>query len=152
MNIRIRTNLVSGIIFLLFSIILLVIIPVEIQQTYQQNQYIDAKAIPQMIGVFMLIVSIYLILKGTLLKKEVIKEYELRPEVMGLVFILVLALYVFLIGILGFLVSSLLLAAFTLFYEKVRNWKLWVIVLAMVLVVYFAFTAGLGINFPSLLN
>lgn len=150
MNIKIRTNLVSGIIFLIFSIALLIIIPMEIQQTYQQNQYIDAKAIPQMVGVFMLVVSIYLILKGTILKKEVIKEYELKPEAMGIVFILVLALYVFLIGILGFLISSLLLAAFTLFFQKVKSWKLWVIVISMVLVVYFAFTLGLGINFPSL--
>ena len=67
MNIKIRTNLVSGILFLIFSIVLLIIIPKEIQQTYQQNQYISAKAIPQLIGIFMLAVSVYLIIQSIVL-------------------------------------------------------------------------------------
>ena len=85
MNIKIRTNLVSGILFLIFSIVLLIIIPKEIQQTYQQNQYISAKAIPQLIGIFMLAVSVYLIIQSIVLKKETIKELELKPELIGLV-------------------------------------------------------------------
>ena len=152
MNIKIRTNLVSGILFLIFSIVLLIIIPKEIQQTYQQNQYISAKAIPQLIGIFMLIVSIYLIVQSIVLKKETIKELELKPELMGLVYILILAIYVALIGVLGFLVSSLLLSVVTMLWQKVRSWKQWAVSIAMAFIVYFAFTEGLGITFPTFLG
>lgn len=152
MKIKVRTNLVSGILFLILSIVLLIIIPHQIQQTYQENQYVSAKAIPQLIGYIMLAISIYEILKGTVLKKEVVKEFELKPEAMGLLFVFVLVLYVVLIGLIGFLLSSILLVVGTLLWQRVKNWKHWVAVIVATLVIYFAFAEGLSVAFPTLLN
>ena len=152
MTIKVRTNLVSGIIFLIMAIALLILIPKEIVQTYQQNQYIDAKAIPQLIAYFMLAVSISLILKGTVFKKEVIKEFELAPELVGLGFICILALYVFAMKYIGLLFDSIILATITLSITKVKKWKIWVIVMVSIVIVYFAFTFGLSIYFPRLIK
>lgn len=150
MTIKLRTNLISGIIFLVFSIILLFIIPKEIVQTYTQNQYIDADTIPKLIGYFMMGVSIYLILKGTILKKEVIKEIELAPEIVSLGFIFILAIYVAIIPFVGFLIASLLLGGVCLAIEKVNNWKVWLLVFGVIVLIYFGFEKGLGLTFPNL--
>ena len=69
-----------------------------------------------------------------------------------LVYILILAIYVALIGVLGFLISSLLLSAVTMLWQKVRSWKQWAVSIAMAFIVYFAFTEGLGITFPTFLG
>lgn len=150
MTIKLRTNLISGIIFLIFSIVLLFIIPKEIVQTYTQNQYIDADTIPKLIGYFMMGVSIYLILKGTVLKKEVIKEIELAPEMVSIGFVIILALYVAIIPFAGFLIASLLLGGVCLAIEKVKNWKVWLLVFGIIVLIYFGFEKGLGLTFPNL--
>ena len=114
MDIKVRTNLVSGIVFLILSGILLAVIPEQIKQTYQQNQYIDAKAIPQMIGCVTAAISLLLIVKSLVFHQETVRSFAVKPEMMAILYFGGLLVYLFLIPRLGFLISSLILGAGTM--------------------------------------
>lgn len=149
MEVKIKTNLVSGIIFFILSCILLAVIPQQIRQTYQQNQYIDAKAIPQMIGCVTALISVLLIVKSLVFHQETVKTYVVKPEMMAILYFCGLLLYLVLIPHLGFLLSSLLLGAGTMAYQKVKSVRQWAVVLAIMIVIYFGFSKGLNIILPE---
>ncbi|WP_215698345.1 tripartite tricarboxylate transporter TctB family protein [Clostridium sp. MCC353] len=149
MEIKIKTNLVSGILFLILSGVLLAVIPAQIRQTYQQNQYIDAKAIPQMVGCITALISVILIVKSLVLHQETIKVYAVKPEMMAVLYFCGLLFYLFLIPRLGFFLSSLLMGVGTMAYQKVKSVKQWLVVLAIMVVIYFGFSKGLNIMLPE---
>lgn len=149
MEIKVRTNLVSGIIFLILSGVLLAIIPEQIKQTYQQNQYIDAKAIPQMIGWVTAAISVILIGKSVLFHQETVRTFSVKPELMAIIYFAGLIVYLFLIPRLGFLLSSLILGAGTMAYQKVKSVKQWAVVLVIMVIIYFGFSKGLNIILPE---
>lgn len=149
MAIKVKTNLISGIVFLLAAGLLLLVIPEQIKQTYQQNQYIDAKAIPQMIGMVAALLSAILIIKSLFLHQEVVKIFVVKPELMAILYFIGLLLYLVLIPRLGFLVASLLLGVGTMAYQKVKSWKQWAVVLVTMVIIYFGFSKGLNIYLPE---
>ena len=149
MEIKIKTNLVSGILFLILSGILLAVIPAQIRQTYQQNQYIDAKAIPQMVGCMTALISVILIIKSLVLHQETVKIYAVKPELMAVLYFCGLLAYLFLIPRLGFFFSSILMGAGTMAYQKVKSGRQWLIVLTIMIVNYFGFSKGLNIMLPE---
>lgn len=149
MEIKVKTNLVSGVVFLVLSIMLLAVIPSQIRQTYQQNQYIDAKAIPQMVGGITALLSMILIVKSLVFHQETVKVYVVKPELMAVLYFGGLLLYLVLIPHLGFFLSSLVMGAGTMAYQKVKSVRQWLIVLAIMIVIYFGFSRGLNIMLPE---
>lgn len=149
MEIKVRTNLVSGIVFLILSGILLAVIPEQIKQTYQQNQYIDAKAIPQMIGCVTAAISLLLIVKSLVFHQETVRSFAVKPEMMAILYFGGLLVYLFLIPRLGFLISSLILGAGTMAYQKVKSVRQWAVVLIIMVAIYYGFSKGLNIFLPE---
>ncbi|WP_422386972.1 tripartite tricarboxylate transporter TctB family protein [Cytobacillus oceanisediminis] len=112
---------------------------------------INARTIPRLIAIVILICSLLLIIQGFFFteKKEVnINKSVLLKEFRGIGMIFIFIGYGFIIDKLGFTISSLLLCTSCLLFYKVKNWKYYAVTCAVVFIVYFVFANALNVNLP----
>jgi putative tricarboxylic transport membrane protein len=147
---RIRTDLIGGAVFLIFSVILYLIIPNQIKQTYTQNQYINALIVPRMIAYLIGGFSLVLVLKSVVLKKDNVVVLEVSKELASLIFFGLMLVYLILIPILGYLISMIAMSITSLAYQKVKSIKQYIAVLIINIVVYVGFTYVLKVPLPKL--
>ena len=124
MKVIIKTDLVSGIFFLVLSLFLFFSIPSQI--VVLEKTTINAQSVPYLLSVLIFIMSLKLIIVDIvklMLKKQVTeKEFDLKIEGKALLLFSILIGYLVLIPLFGFLISSLLMFLAFLVFFKARNW------------------------------
>lgn len=146
-----NTNFVSGIIFLIVSIGVLVLLPAQIDT--MENGPITAQTIPGLLAKVVLVCSIYLIGQGIFDKKNkpiIITSHNIKRELRSTLMVAIYAAYAVLIPLTGFLIASLLLAIGLLAFYKIKIWYYYAIACSIVLLVYFVFEKLLFVKFPGL--
>ena len=88
-----------------------------------------------------------LIVQSLVLKKDEVREIELRQEAKGLLYMLILLAYGWGFSR-SFLISTSLLGAVTLALQKDKKPLHYVVVVAVVVVLYFTFTELLHVRLP----
>lgn len=149
MRIKVNSNIVSGLIFFILSMLILLFMPQQIMITEDSN--INAQTIPRLVTVVMLICSVLLFIQGIFFneKKEVnFSKKALWKEFRGVTIIAIFIVYGFLINRIGFLLSSLFLASACLVFFKVKDWRIFAVVFVIVFIIYYGFAEGLNVNLP----
>lgn len=154
MKIRTNSNLTSGVLFLVVSIILYCLIPSQIQTL--ETTAITAQTVPTLLIRGLLLCSIILIIQGACDKNK--KEYVISParlrdpafraQAKTLIYIVMLLAYALIMPHIGFVPASLLLANGILLYFGARKWYYYVVSSANVLIAYFVFKNLLQVSLP----
>lgn len=146
MKIKLNSNMVTGAIFLVISVILYVLIPSQIK-TYETGS-MTAATVPTLLIRILLACSVILLAQGLLSKDK--KEYyistalfqkESLKRLKPVIYIAMLLAYAVLMPRIGFIIASLLLANGILAYFGTRKWWFYLIASANVFLAYFAFRA-----------
>ena len=146
MKIKLNSNMVTGAIFLVISVILHVLIPSQIK-TYETGS-MTAATVPTLLIRILLACSVILLAQGLLSKDK--KEYcistalfqkESLKRLKPVIYIAMLLAYAVLMPRIGFIIASLLLANGILAYFGTRKWWFYLIASANVFLAYFAFRA-----------
>lgn len=146
MKLKLNSNIATGVLFLIISVVLHILIPSQIQ-TFETGT-ITATTVPTILIRAMILCSIILLVLGIMSKEKT--EYVLsgsmfcRENLIRLkpaIYILMLIIYAVILPHAGFIISSLLLSNGILLYFGTRKWWFYAIVSANVLIAYAAFQA-----------
>lgn len=145
---RVPTKMASGIFSMASGGAAAALIPGQIDISGQTGG-ITSRTTPYILAGSIFLLGCWLLFSSVVLKKEDYREISVSDEISRMGFILSLALYVFVMDIIGFLVSSLLMGGFTLWYMKDRKFGHYAVVFVCVTAIYLIFRYLLGVNFSS---
>ena len=154
MKIKYNTEIISGLVFIIVAAVLWLLIPSQIQTL--EKSAINAQTIPRIAIGGLFLCSAGLLIQGLLShdKKEIVITREtfhsegFLREMRSVIFALMLIAYCFLITLLGFIISTIILVIAILLFYGARKWYYYAIPLAMVGVVYYVFGVLLRISLP----
>ena len=121
MKIKIKTNLVSGILMALFSGYMLYVMPKQVKVPAYDSGAPSPRIIPGICLIVILICSIVLIIESLVFKKEKIVEFDWNNEKPAILLIAILCIYVFLIIKIGFILASAITFTVVLFTAESAN-------------------------------
>ena len=153
MKIRYNREIISGAIFVVLSAVLWFLIPVQVQTL--EKTPINAQTFPRIAIGGMFLCSVGLLLEdlrpgeaGVVCDEREFSPNAFKKEMRSVVFALLLIAYCFLIGHLGYIVSTILLVLAVMMFYKARKWYYYAIPLGMVGIVYYVFKVLLHISLP----
>ena len=147
MEIKYKSNLVAGIVSLILGVICLILVPLQIAEDYSATYGITSRTVPYAIGILWIVCGIILLVQSIVLKKDTEKTLVVGKELKALAYMVMLLVY----GILfkrSFLISTILLGVATLAMTGTKKKLFYVIVIAMVVVLYLLFAKVLHIQMP----
>lgn len=147
---NIKTNLVSGIFFVCISLILLFLMPSQIQ-VYSTVSFLEsAKAAPLIAILIMLICGLLLIFQSLVLKKENIVVLQFKEQKYAIYTILFMILFAALIYLLGFLIASIVTVLGLYKFYGIKSKKQLISLLLIAVFVYFVFINVFHISLPGI--
>lgn len=144
MKIKLNCNIITGVVFLVISVVLGCLIPTQIK-TYETGS-MTAATVPTLLIRILLACSVILLLQGLVSKNK--KEYcisvllfrrEYLKCLRPVIYIVMLLVYAVLMPRIGFIIASLLLTNGVLAYYGTRKWLFYLIATANVFFAYFMF-------------
>lgn len=154
MKIKYNSEMISGTIFAIVGAVLWFLIPLQIRT--MEKTAINAQTLPRIAigGIFLFAVG--LLLEGIFAreKKELVITKEsfhsdgFKKEMRSVLFALFLVAYCFLVGLLGFVVSTIILVLAVMIFYGARKWYYYAIPLSMVGIVYYVFRVLLHVSLP----
>lgn len=147
MKIRYRSNAAAGVVSIVLSIVCLILIPRQIGEDYTVTYGITSRTVPYAVAVLWIVCGMVLLVQSLLLKKDEVKELDLKKEGKALGYMAVLLVYAILFNK-SFLLSTAFLGAVTLVFLGCRRKLFYAIVLALVAVLYLLFSQVLHIQLP----
>lgn len=147
MEIKYKSNLVAGIVSLILGVICLILVPLQIAKDYSATYGITSRTVPYAIGILWIVCGVILLVESLILKKDTEKTLVVGKELKALSYMVILLAY----GILfkrSFLISTILLGVATLAMTGTKKKLFYVIVIAMVVVLYLLFAKVLHIQMP----
>lgn len=147
MEIKYKSNLVAGIVSLILGAICLILVPLQIAKDYSATYGITSRTVPYAIGILWIVCGVILLVQSIVLKKDTEKTLVVGKELKALAYMVMLLVY----GILfkrSFLISTILLGVATLAMTGSKKKLFYVIVIAMVVVLYLLFAKVLHIQMP----
>ncbi len=148
MHVRVHTDLVSGIFFLLFSVVLLLVIPSQVKVI--TDEVVNSRTFPYVLSVIIMVMSTKTIVVEVikLARKQEVekKEFDIKVEAKALFLFTLLIVYVILIQVIGYLVSSLLMVTAFLVFFKTKKWYYYAITLGISVAIFYIFRMVLNIQ------
>ena len=147
MKIKYRSNLLAGCLAIVAAAVLFLIIPSQVGLESSATYGITSRTLPYALSILSAACGVGLIVQSLVLKKDEVREIELRQEAKGLLYMLILLAYGWGFSR-SFLISTSLLGAVTQALQKDKKPLHYVVVVAVVVVLYFTFTELLHVRLP----
>lgn len=154
MKIKYNTEMISGAIFAILGAVLWFLIPTQVQTL--EKTIINAQTFPRIAIGGLFLFSVGLLLEGLFARekkevyvtKESFRSAAFKKEMRSILFALFLIAYCFLVGHLGYVVTTVLLVLAVMLFYGARKWYYYAIPLGMVGIVYYVFKVLLRISLP----
>lgn len=145
---NIKSNLVSGIIFGISSIILILLVPSQIAIPTYDNGGPSPRIIPYFVLFGILICSLGLIIQSVAFKKEKVIVFDIKVEKAALIFLGLIILFGTIVLNFGFIVGVVLVLPMMLFALGERKPFIYVFTVAGGIGVYYLFINIFNISLP----
>ena len=154
MKIKYNTEMISGAIFAILGAVLWFLIPTQVQTL--EKTVINAQTFPRIAIGGLFLFSVGLLLEGLFARekkevyitKESFRSVAFKKELRSILFALFLIAYCFLVGHLGYVVTTVLLVLAVMLFYGARKWYYYAIPLGMVGIVYYVFKVLLRVSLP----
>ncbi len=150
MNFKIKTHLWSGILMGVLSIWLLLSTKTEVRIPAFDSGAPSPRIIPYIVLVLMLVSSIGLIVQSLVFKKDKVVDFDWTKEKPIILLIIGMCVYVGMIGLIGFVLSSLIVFPLILFYCGERKPGIYVFTIAVAVGIYMLFQSVFHVSLPAL--
>ena len=148
MKIKIKTNLVTGILTTVLSLVLLAVMPTQVRVPAYDSGAPSPRIIPGICLVVMLLCGIVLIIESLIFKKEKVVEFDWQKEKPAILLILLMCVYVAMIIYLGFIIASAIVFVIVLWYCGERKPFIYIFTVLAAVVIFYLFTKVFYINLP----
>lgn len=149
MKIKIRTNLVSGVLMGLFSVIMLLCMPSQVRVPAYDSGAPSPRIIPGICLAVILFFSIVLIVQSLVFKKERIVVFDWQKEKPAIILIAAMCIYVALILTIGYTLASIIIFCAIQFYCGERKPFIYIFTIAAAVVIYFIFQYLFNVALPE---
>lgn len=149
MKLKIKTNLVTGIIMGLLSAYLLYVMPKQVRVPAYDSGAPSPRIIPGLALSVILLCSVILIIQSLVFKKEKIVEFDWEKEKPAILLIALMCLYVFLIIKIGFILASSITFIIVMFYCGERKPFIYIFTIALAVGIYFLFSKVFHVSLPG---
>lgn len=154
MKIKYNAEMISGAIFAILGAVLWFLIPTQVQTL--EKTVINAQTFPRIAIGGLFLFSVGLLLEGLFARekkevyitKESFRSVAFKKELRSILFAMFLIAYCFLVGHLGYVVTTVLLVLAVMLFYGARKWYYYAIPLGMVGIVYYVFKVLLRISLP----
>lgn len=150
MNIKIKTNLIGGIVAAVFSIVLFSL-SFKIEESISTGSSVGSAFFPKMMAILIFLLSMGMLIQSIITKKYEIIDINVSDEIRVLLFLGIIVVYIISLKYLGFLIATIAMNSSVLWVLKSRKWKAYAICIVAAFVVYAGFRYGLRINLPRLM-
>jgi putative tricarboxylic transport membrane protein len=148
---KVRTNLVGGILFVIIAAVILWLIPSQIAMPEVQSAGVNPRLMPRVVSIIILVCGALLIVQSLFLKKEEVIEVHFKKEQStALVVALVMVLFTVLIIKIGFLIGSFVMIFTLMYFYGVRKIKPYITCFAWATVIYLMFVYVFNIGLPGI--
>ena len=144
MEIKYKSNLAAGIVSIILGVICIILVPLQIAEDYSATYGTTSRTIPCAIGVLWIVCGVVLLIQSLILKKDTVKTLIVGKELKALAYMAMLLIY----SILFKRSFLILLGVATLAMTGTKKKLYYVIVIAMVVVLYLLFAKVLHIQLP----
>lgn len=148
-KIKIKTNLWSGIVMGVLSIILLMLLPSQVRVPAYDSGAPSPRIIPGICLVGMLICAAALIIQSLVFKKKIF-EFDWAVEKPCILLILMLCVYTAMIIYLGFVIASVIIFPLMLVYSGERKPPIYIFTIAAGIGIFFLFKFVFHVSLPTL--
>ena len=145
MKLHYRCNLVAGIAAALFGLIVILLIPGQISLGYGEVKGITPRTLPYALGGICVVLGAVLIFQSLVLRKDTVRELDVKKELKAICYMLVLLAYALLFKV-NFILASIFLGVATLLFLRSKKPLYYGIVIAVVLGLYALFTQVLHVR------
>ena len=152
MKIRIKTNLLAGIVTGAFALAMLLVLPGQVRIPAYDSGAPSPRIIPAVALVGIALCAVALIVQSLILKREKIYEFDTKKEIPALVLIALFCLYVFLMQFMGFVLASVLIFSAILFYEGERKPRIYIFTALAAIGIFLLFKYVFNISLPSVFD
>jgi len=146
---RIKTNLVSGIAFVVIGFVLLLLLPSQVVVADIIPFLESAKAAPLLAIIVMVIGGAVLIFQSLVLKIERVVEVRMEEQKYALYMMGMIVLYAALIYVAGYVIASIALVLILFRFFRIRSPIQLGIALAIAVGVFFLFTKIFNVSLPG---
>lgn len=147
---KIRTNLVSGIVFTVLSIALILVTPKEVPVPAYNNGGPSPRVLPYIVLIGTLICSLLLIIKSLIFKKEKIFEFDFSKEKASFINLGIMILFGTIMIKFGFIVGVIIGLPIMLFSFGERKPFIYIFTILLGIGVYYMFIKVFNISLPPL--
>ena len=146
---KVRNNLVGGVIFLVLGIVLWFMIPYQIGMSFSASNYaLSPRSVPYLLSIVMIFFSLILIIKSLVFKQEEIITIQLKDELRAFLFYLMVVVSILLMNMIGYLFAALLLGISTLLFMRIKKKSYYIYIGLFVVAVYVIFAMILKVRLP----
>jgi len=146
---KIKTNLVTGILMLIFSAVMLYLLPAQVRVPAFDSGAPSPRIIPAICLIVILINSVALIFQSLVLKKDKVVEFDWAKEKPAILLVALLCIYVALIIHIGFILASIIVFVITLFYCGERKPFIYIFTIAAAVGIFFLFRSVFHVSLPG---
>jgi hypothetical protein len=146
--VNIKTNLATGMLFSVISIILILLVPSQISVPKFSSGGPSPRAIPYMVLIGILICSICLIIQSAVFKKEEPTFFNIKTEKAAIIIMGIMTLFTIIMIKLGFLIAVVVVLPMMLFVYGERKPSVYIITLLGGIAVYYLFLNVFNISLP----
>lgn len=146
-TLKIKTNLVFGIVAIILALVLWFIIPSQVPPSKVATEYVNGSFMPKLMSGLMLICGIIGIIKSLALKDDDVKEITINIESKNWIYLGMIVAYGLLARYFSFLVASVLFGTASLWFMKCKDVKKYIIIVVVIVAVCLIFKFGLKVRF-----
>lgn len=149
MNIKIKKNLCSGILTSLFGIVFLFLIPLQIKsKIITDTSALGPDYMPRLVGWLLIMLGLGLIFQSLVLKKDTIETINLKDELNVLIYVGIFLVYLIILYIIGFLLSTIIFSFALLFIMKAEKKSYYFAAVVLSVFIYCLFKYVLKVPLP----
>lgn len=149
MKFKIKTNLWTGIIFAAFAAFMFVMMESQVRLPGYDSGAPSPRVLPTIFLAIILVCSVILIIQSLVFKKEKIVEYDCKEQFPMIVLIVLMCIYPVLIGVLGYVVASLICFPVALFYIGERKKSPYIVAVVAAVLIFLMFKYIFNISLPA---
>ncbi|MDR1534168.1 MAG: tripartite tricarboxylate transporter TctB family protein [Planctomycetota bacterium] len=147
MNIKYRSNLVSGAISAIAGVIVWILVPLHIKPDYDLDAIITSRTLPYSIAALFVVMGLGLLARSLVFKQDKVKILVLFEELKVVAYMATMLIYALFFKY-SFIGSTTFLGFSSLAFSGCRKPLYYVIVFACVVPLYFLFTRVMYVRLP----
>jgi len=145
---RLKSNLISGLLFIAIAVIIWLLIPHQIAIPINGTVITDPSFFPRVFTVALFILGIVIVFVSIIFQREVVVQVDTAKQLHMLIYLGMLIVFGIMMNTVGFLIAAMFFGTGSLLFFRCKKKSYYIITLLATIVVFIGFKYLLNIDLP----